>query len=114
MKAIALTIAAALACGVAACTEDRREARPADSTITVEVQKELNEEGVRGTIVVTSANGIVTLSGTVPDIVAKNLAEDVAKDVDGVDRVVNNLRTTMAGDAPAPPVVNPDAAPMAR
>jgi osmotically-inducible protein OsmY len=37
------------------------------------------------------ADGVATLTGSVPDESAKEKAEDVAEDVDGVDRVENQI-----------------------
>ncbi|MGD9765140.1 MAG: BON domain-containing protein [Candidatus Binatia bacterium] len=71
------------------------ERRP-DTQITADVRKELAEEEVPGTIDVSTANAVVTLSGTVPNQEAKDEAEDAAEDVAGVDRVVNNLTTAPA------------------
>jgi osmotically-inducible protein OsmY len=79
------------------CTETERS----DVTIASEVERELAEEGIGGNIDVVARAGVVTLSGSVADAEAKGEAEDVAEDIDGVSSVVNNLRTTMAGDAPA-------------
>lgn len=64
-----------------------------------------------GTIGVATIDGVVTLSGTVPNAAAKEDAEDAAEDVDGVKQVMNNLRTAAAGDAPAPApaIVDPNA-----
>jgi hypothetical protein len=94
------TGAALLACAVAACS-DRRDRD--DVTIAAEARQELLDEKVPGVIEITIVGGIATLSGAVPDAKAKAQAEEVVEDVAGVDRVVNNLRTTMAADAPARP-----------
>jgi hypothetical protein len=103
MKKTAATIGAlALAFGLAACTDANRYGERDDATITAEVERELTNEGIAGTIDVAAYDGVVTLNGTVPNVEAKDRAADIADDVDGVDRVENNLRTTMAGDAPEP------------
>jgi len=102
-RIVTFTAAIALAFGLAGCTESENrygEAENTDAGITAEVERELIGEGLPGNIDVAANNGVVTLSGTVPDAEAKNRAEDIAEDIDGVDRVQNNLRTTMAGDAP--------------
>jgi hypothetical protein len=106
----------ALAMIAIGCSEERR----ADPDITAEVKKDLVDESVPGMIEVVTINGIVTLSGTVPNSDAKDDAGDVAEDVNGVQRVINDLRTAAgdepirrmpppAADAPAPHVVDPNA-----
>jgi len=64
-------------------------------------------------IVVEVANGIVTLSGSVPDAVSSQLAESFASSVSGVRRVFNTLRVPppAAAVAAAPPAAAPPAAP---
>lgn len=93
---IALAGALLLAAGLTACSNDARD----DASITANVRKELADDKVPGAIEVAVTYGVVTLSGSVPDTDAKARAEDAADDVAGVDRVVNNLRTTTAADAP--------------
>jgi serine/threonine-protein kinase len=63
-------------------------------------------------IVVEVANGIVTLSGSVPDAVSSQLAESFASSVRGVRRVFNTLRVPppAAAIAAAPPPAAPPAA----
>lgn len=100
MKSMALAAAITLALALGACTQDR-----SDTSITADVKNELEEEGIGGTIEVTVVDRVVTLAGNVPNAEAKERAEDVAEDVKGVDHVVNDLRPTMAGDAPAPPPI---------
>jgi BON domain len=82
-----------------------------DTTITADVRKELAEERLPATIEVITVDRVVTLAGTVPDTQTKTRAETAARNVDGVDRVNNNLRTTMAGDAPITPPAAPKAPP---
>ena len=54
-----------------------------------------NDEALRGTAIeVDVKNNVVTLSGTVPTAAARTKALAVAKDVEGVTRVVNNLKIT--------------------
>jgi hypothetical protein len=104
MKKTLVIGAAALALGLAACTEsDRYAAEPNDDTITADVTRMLENEGVAGNIEVSANDGVVTLSGTVPNEQAKKRAEDIADDIYGVEVVQNQLRTTMAGDAPIHP-----------
>lgn len=101
--------AALLAAGLFACSNNERD----DVKISSAVRQELVEKNVPGAIEVAVTYGVVTLSGDVPDSDAKAKAENAAEDVSGVDRVVNNLRTTTAADAPARPEglppVNPHA-----
>ena len=98
-----LVAASVLVLGVVACSRHTRD----DAAISAAVREELVEERVPGAIEVAVTYGVVTLSGSVPNAETRDKAGDVAEDVDGVDRVVNNLRTT-AGDAPArPPEVPP-------
>lgn len=98
---LAVVGGALLALGLAGCSENRD-----DFAITSDVRKELVEEKVPGTIEVITVARVVTLTGTVPDTDAKDKAENVAEDISGVERVVNNLRTTTAADAPAHPGAN--------
>ena len=104
-KYIAYSIGAVALLGLAACERGTRD----DITMASEARQELAEEKVPGAIEVTVVGGIATLTGAVPNPAAKEKAEDVVEDIDGVDRVVNNLRTTMAGDAPAAPRMLPPA-----
>jgi Flp pilus assembly secretin CpaC len=104
MKKTVVIGAAALAFSLAACTEsDRYAAEPNDETITADVERMLQNEGVSGNIEVSSNDGVVRLSGTVPDEQTKDRAEDIADDIYGVEMVQNDLRSTMAGDAPVRP-----------
>ena len=101
MKRTLLIGVAALTAGLAGCNRERAEMR-ADPVVAAEIRQELTDARVPGTIQVAMTNGTATLTGIVPDAAAKSKAEDVAGDVDGVHRVVNNLRTTSAADAPMP------------
>jgi hypothetical protein len=96
--------AALLACAVAACSDSRDRD---DVTVAAEARQELLDEKVPGAIEITIVDGVATLSGAVPDAEAKADAEDAIEDVDGVVRVVNNLRTTTAADAPRPGALPP-------
>jgi hypothetical protein len=60
--------------------------------------------------VVEVANGIVTLSGSVSDAVASQMAESFASSVGGVRRVFNTLRVTAAPPAAAAAAPPPAAA----
>ena len=95
MKTLIVTLVLALALGCYSRS---------DPEITAEVESDLDEAGIGGNVAVTSTNGVVTLTGTTPSDPLRDKAEDIAEDVAGVKRVVNNIRTTAAGDAPqAPP-----------
>jgi hypothetical protein len=109
----------------------RQEASSDDAAVAGTVRKELAADrdlaGAAAAIQVTAHDGIVTLSGRVPSEAAKREAAAVADDVDGVDRVQNELGVAIAGNAaettrirsapaenrPAPPPA-PNAAPSAR
>jgi hypothetical protein len=121
MKTLVLAGTLAVVFGFAACHSSTART---DTGITADVKKQLSDNHVPGAIDVTTDHAVVTLAGTVPDKNAKDRAADVADDVAGVKSVVNNLRTTMAGDAPAarlpgtgiapnPPVLQPNAPPNA-
>jgi hypothetical protein len=85
--------ALALTLGVVACTES-------DPDIVADANEAIMGEQVAGNIQVVSNDGVVTLTGTVPNSAAKERAAEIVGAVDGVDRVINNLRTA-AGDSPA-------------
>ena len=107
MKHLATIAALAVIVGASACSESSRS----DPMITNNVKTELTDQHVPGNIAVTTDNGVVTLTGSVPDEQVKTRAEGVAKTASGVKYVVNDLRTTMAGDAPLPPPNLPPSAP---
>lgn len=75
-----------------------------DAAITASVKSKLaaDRAGSLTSIDVDTVSGTVYLTGTVPDASAKERAGELARDVDGVRSVVNNLNTrgSMAGDAP--------------
>jgi osmotically-inducible protein OsmY len=96
-----------LAVGIAACTSTtgRTAGRNIDdAAITASVKTKLAEDSARTltAVDVDTVNGIVYLTGTVPDATAKQRATQIARNVDGVARVENNLQTksAAAGDAP--------------
>jgi hyperosmotically inducible periplasmic protein len=112
MKAIPLLGSIALVCtvGMAGCGKTEKTASAPmpeastkvgqaldDTAITTKVKTELlAEKGVNGTqISVDTKNGQVTLSGTVPPTQIA-LAEQVARKVDGVREVVNQLKAETA------------------
>ena len=64
-----------------------------DAAITTEVKSKLAIDGDTSAlkIGVETENGVVNLSGTVPTTTEKTRAEEIAKEVEGVARVVNNI-----------------------
>lgn len=67
-----------------------------DSTITAMVKKDLlaNDQVAGLLINVTTKNGVVTLSGSVKSDVAKDLAEQIARNADDVAGVLNKLQVS--------------------
>ena len=66
-----------------------------DATIKAEVKTKLAKDVRLSTLTnveVNSTNGVVTLAGEVHNIDEKRAAEEVARSVDGVVRVNNNLQ----------------------
>jgi hyperosmotically inducible periplasmic protein len=65
-----------------------------DGWITMKVQSKyfMHDDIKAHKIDVDTKNGVVTLNGSVPSASAKGAAEALAKDTDGVTRVVNNLK----------------------
>lgn len=98
MRSLAIAAAVGIALASSACN---RPSTRTDAMITADVKKQLSDQHVPGSIDVATAKNVVTLTGTVPDKGAKDRAENIANDVKDVDRVVNEIHTTMAGDAPA-------------
>lgn len=111
MKRLMVYGAALLAVGAAACNRAENRSARSDAAVAAEVRHDLAAKQVPGVIDVVFAEGTATLSGTVPDAAAKQRAASIADDVKGVDRVVNNLRTTTAADAPIQPGMGQPAAP---
>lgn len=102
MKQWMLYGALALAASAVACNRAENRTPGNDAAVAMAVRHDLAQNQVPGAIDVAVSEGIATLSGTVPDADSKQRAERVADDVRGVDRVVNNLRTSIAADAPGP------------
>ena len=75
-----------------------------DRTITHEVKSQLASEHTTAfsSIDVATVHRTVYLSGLVPDRSTKRRAAEIARGVDGVTEVVNNLQTQSAADAPPP------------
>jgi hyperosmotically inducible periplasmic protein len=97
-----LTASAVLAVGC-----NREPAAPMDQSATVGVDDERiatyvqaryqRDRSIRGSdISVTSSNGVVTLRGSVPDADAREHAVALAREVDGVQRVDNELQVAPA------------------
>ena len=83
-------------------TADQATAQGAlpDATITTNVQGQFASHGVteKTQINITTAQGVVTLSGTARSLAAKDEAGDVAKKVPGVKGVNNNLVIDLVPD----------------
>jgi hyperosmotically inducible protein len=102
-KRIALTlIVASTLAGCASLTGKTAARNLDDAAITTEVKAKLtSEKATRLTGVnVDTIDGTVYLTGTVPDAAAKQRAAALARQVDGVIAVENDLQSTTAGDAP--------------
>jgi osmotically-inducible protein OsmY len=70
-----------------------------DPWITIKIQsKYFLDADVKGhDIDVDTRDGVVTLTGTVGSMSQRQLAEQIARDTDGVSRVVNRLNVSSAG-----------------
>jgi hypothetical protein len=68
-----------------------------DSQVQADVQKKVNaDSNVGSKVVIDAANGVVTLSGNVASDMERNAAANDAAQVDGVNKVVNNLQVAPA------------------
>jgi osmotically-inducible protein OsmY len=87
-----------------------------DTGITTAVQSRYySDASVRGRdIDVITSNGVVTLRGTVPDDASRQQAENIARQVEGVNRVDNQLRVETADARMAEPGRTADAGPVGR
>jgi hyperosmotically inducible protein len=100
LTAVAFCVTLATLAGCAGLTTDVGQTSQrtiADANISAAVEQRLNTDRARGSltgVTVTTENGIVTLSGRVPDLETKQRASELAREVEGVRRVVNNLRAT--------------------
>ncbi|CAN5470968.1 hypothetical protein BH23ACI1_BH23ACI1_02690 [soil metagenome] len=134
-RSFAIVVAMAALAGSAACDRSDRtdrtdpttatspqtpgyqtdEART-DSGITTAVQSRYySQASVRGRdIDVITSNGVVTLRGTVPDDASRQQAENIARQVEGVNRVDNQLRVETADARMAEPGRTADAGPAGR
>lgn len=72
----------------------------ADTAITAKVKAKYGaEDGLKKSdVTVTTTNGVVTLEGAASDSNAKSLAESLAKTVEGVKSVDNNLTTPSSSE----------------
>ncbi len=70
-----------------------------DATLTARVKTKLVSEKAANLtrIDVDTNNGIVYLNGTVQDAQQKAKAEDLARQTDGVKKVINNLQVSQRG-----------------
>ena len=94
-------IAALALLGVIGCTDaSERTLGYRDEKITADVETALRAN-IPGTIQVVTRDRVVTLSGTVPDTTARDKATDIATKTAGVAQVKNELRASIAADAPA-------------
>jgi osmotically-inducible protein OsmY len=93
-------------------TEEARS----DAGIATAVQaRYYSDPAVRGRdIDVTASNGVVTLRGAVPDEQGRQQAENLARNVDGVTEVCNELRVDTAGVGTGDVDRRADAGPMDR
>lgn len=88
--------------GVASCTS-RPPTTPSvtldDEVITAEVMQRINSEpSLRSaTIMVDTHHGLVTLRGVAEDAIDRNLAESLARGVEGVLEVQNLIETRRQG-----------------
>jgi hyperosmotically inducible protein len=99
MKLSFIAIVAALLISLTGC-----ESRTAtDAAVTTAVKNKLASDPTTSAtrINVDTANGVVTLSGSVPTVAEKSEAERVARNTQGVTQVVNNI--TVEGGATGTP-----------
>ena len=89
MKAFVHTVLIALVLAVAGCSSQEFD----DSTLTVKVKSKLAADSQTSAIKigVETKDGVVTLSGTVPTTTEKDQADKIAKNTEGVKRVVNSI-----------------------
>jgi hyperosmotically inducible periplasmic protein len=101
--ALALTLVVALT-GCATLTGRTAGRNIDDAAITAAVKTKLasDKAATLTAVDVDTVNGTVYLNGTVPDAAARQRAAALARQVDGVVAVENNLQTksTTAGDQP--------------
>ena len=101
-----MIVALAVVAGLSACTAmtGRSASRNIDdATISASVKSHLATDKVSSLtgVDVDTVRGTVYLTGTVPDLQAKQRAGEIASNVKGVQKVVNNLQTrSISGDVP--------------
>ncbi len=102
LSLVSLILCLVAAIALVACSRAR-----SDADLTADVQTRIqNQAGLAGAaITVQSNSGVVVLSGNVASEAERNSAENIAKQVDGVKGVVNNLQVVSA--AVAPPAEQP-------
>jgi osmotically-inducible protein OsmY len=96
MKLSFIVIAAALLISLTGC-----ESRTAtDATVSTAIKNKLAADPTTSAakISVDTANGVVTLSGSVPTVAEKAEAERIARNTQGVAQVVNNISVEQAGE----------------
>lgn len=84
-----------------------------DAQVAQTIQSQIQADtAVNGQVSVTSANGVVTLSGQAPNEAARALAARMAADTRGVKQVINNIVVVapLSAAAAAPPMPAPDSA----
>ena len=98
MKRTALILTAALVCFIAfGCSNfNKLTPQPLDNkAIQTEVEKNLAADGLTGIVHVDSVHeGVVTLTGTVKNTGDRGKAYDDAAKVNGVKRVVNEVKVS--------------------
>lgn len=109
-------LVAALFVGVVGCTAMTGRTAGTnidDAAITASVKTKLVTDRFRTltTIDVDTVSGTVYLTGTVPDAAAKDRAAELAREVQGVQRVENNLQTQTRAAGDAPRDINPERRP---
>jgi osmotically-inducible protein OsmY len=106
MRRITLLLLAAASLFVIGCrTNESPERQVDDVQIAAEVKSKLASEVGLSTVTnisVNSTNGVVTLSGQVDSEAVKAKAENVAKNVPKVVRVIDNLQVATSSADPKP------------
>ncbi len=113
-RRLPLSIVALAICLAAGCQH-----KPNDDAITTQIKAKMFSEPLlkSPSVNVSSKDGIVTLTGVVPDDAARLAAQNIASKTDGVKQVIDS--TTMASPAPAAsaeqaPPLPPEPAPIPR
>jgi len=102
-EAVGVLLSIALIAGCSAMTGKSAGRNIDDASISAAVKTKLGTEraATLTSIDVDTVNGTVYLTGTVPNMMSKDRATQIAREVEGVRSVVNNLQTRpTAGDAP--------------